>query len=145
MANITKVGNLKNLIDDGKTASSVISKFAAGTMNSASSGNCQIYLNGGKYYCESSCAARGMMPDINYGITIYDIAALIKEPTIDSIKDSFFNILREKIKDDCSAFAELVRHMKKDGYLSQSVPCDCDEHNKLFDEFFEVGKKVSVL
>ena len=142
MANITKVGSLRNLIDDEKTVKSVTNKNVAGTMNSAFSGNCQVYLNGGKYYCESSCERRGAVPDINNGITVYDIAAFIKEPTIKSIKDSFLNILREKIKNDCAAFEGLVEQMKKDGHLPQSVICDSDE---LFDEFFAVGKKVSIL
>jgi len=48
----------------------------------------------------------------------------------------------EKIKDDCSAFAGLIDRMKKDNYLPSTAVCD---HDELFDEFFALDKKVSVL
>ena len=140
MANMAKVGSLKDLIEFGKV--DIINYNTTGVMNSATSGNCQIYINAGKYYCESSCCMRGAVPDVNNGITVYDISTFVHNNTIESIKASFFNIVREKIKDDCSAFVGMVEQMKKDNYLPKTVLCD---HNELFDEFFEVGKKVSVL
>jgi len=139
MSNKTKVGNLKNLIKDNRK--SVVSNSTAGTMNSASSGNCQVYLRAGDYYCESSCDCRGAVADINEGITVYDISTFIKEPTIESLKNAFFNILHEKIKDNCAAFEGLTDRMKKDNYLPSTAVCDREE---LFNEFFALDKKVSV-